>query len=115
MSIAGDYDILGTAVTVTVEPLNDDLCGDTSAGDRLIRINTKLRGDTQVETFYHELTHFILEHTGVAAILTDEQNEAVAQGLGMALSYTVSKNVLPRVLTPSEEAKALYAEGATNE
>ena len=102
MSIPSTINILGTTFTVKVENIAEE-AGLTETWKRQITIDSGLTPEAQVETFYHELVHAILEQTGVAHALDDKQNEAVAQGLGMALAMVMSTNNLPAYVFKESE------------
>lgn len=78
--------VLGTVFTVKVEKLPPDLCGDSHVSTRTIRISSELPRDLQYETFWHEVSHIILDHTGIDYMLDEKVQELVAQGFGIALA-----------------------------
>lgn len=46
--------------------------------------------DIRLETFYHEVVHAMLGHTGLDYTLTARQNELFAQMLGIAMRSVVA-------------------------
>jgi hypothetical protein len=93
--IPSEVNVLGTTFRVEIGGLSPDDCGDSAVAERRIRISPTIPESVQVETFYHELVHVILGHTGLDYLLTEQEQEAFAQGLGMALTYVVTANQLP--------------------
>lgn len=89
--------VLGTEFDVVVEPLGDKTAGESIVHERRIRVDAGMMRSVQVETFYHELMHVMLRHTGLDALLSEQEEEAFAQGLGVALAFVVSANVLPKL------------------
>lgn len=87
--------ILGSTYYVNVVATADDACGESNAPARTIKIDPGFPVDTQIETFYHEVTHILLEQLGLNKLLTDAQDELFAQSLGMALAQLVQNNNLP--------------------
>ena len=81
MNLNRTVNILGTSIQVMTVPMADE-CGESDADQRVIKIDTQVPLDTQLETFYHEVTHIILALSGVGVVLTAQQEEAVAQALG---------------------------------
>ena len=77
--------------------------GSANPVNRTISLDDSLAPSVMVETFYHELVHAILMHTGHQEHFDEKQNEALAQGLGMTLAFVVAANELPRLPFNSEE------------
>lgn len=102
MRIPSEVNVLGTTFVVKVEPMTGDDCGETLAASRIIRIDSGLAPAVQVETFYHELMHAMLDHTGLCHLLTPQGQEAFCQGLGMALTYVLTANEMPTLKGDSE-------------
>ncbi len=88
--------ILGTEFMVRLRPLEEGVAGLSEICDRTISVDETLPKEVQLETFYHELIHTMLGHLGLSALLKEGEEEAIAQGLGMALCYVVQANDLPR-------------------
>jgi len=88
--------ILGTVFQVRVVPLSDGLHGESSQAGRYIAVDESLDECQQLETFYHELVHAILDHGGYDSVLGEDKQEALAQYLGMVLTYVQSFNELPK-------------------
>lgn len=99
MSFPKSVEILGSAFAVTVAPLDSTQAGFSSACDRVLRINSELPAETQVETFYHEVVHMWLELAGFNHLVGDGVDEALAQHLGYCLSLFVSTNPALPALT----------------
>jgi hypothetical protein len=97
MVLPPNINILGTTYSVVVCDLGEHLDGFTEPSQRTIKVDSKLRQDAQVETFYHELIHAMMAHVGLSSLLKERKEEAIAQGLGMALAYVVTANELPRL------------------
>lgn len=95
--IPTEINLLGTTFRVQVCPMDKTDAGVTETCARLIQINEEMPADVQVETFYHELVHAILDHTGVGSGFTPEQNEQLAQCIGMSLTYLMAANQLPKL------------------
>ena len=86
-----------------VDTLPSDQMGESCIGERYIRIKSGLRDDVALEVFYHELTHCFLDITGVGHILTEDQNEAIAQAMGACLTLYVSRNEVPAIRGSNEQ------------
>lgn len=86
--------ILGQEFTVLKvnDSAEESLCGSMQDAERIITINTNLDTDVQDETFYHEVVHASLALTGVGMLLTDKQEEAVCQALGLSLAGLIKNN-----------------------
>jgi hypothetical protein len=78
-------EIMGLKFDVTVEDIGGEDAGSSDACERTIKIDSKMPRSTQVETFYHELTHMWLELSGYSKLLGPELDEALAQSLGVAM------------------------------
>ena len=92
MSLPNEIVILGSTYKVVAEPLEGDDCGITEVHKRLIRIDSETPYEVQVETLMHELVHAMLGHMGIDYLLDPKTEEAVAQGLGMCLTYVLAAN-----------------------
>jgi hypothetical protein len=98
MKLPREVNILGTPFAVVeVDQIEMSDCGESSQHGRVIRIDSKLDDDAKVETFYHELVHMVFAHMGYGRLLRDDLDEALAQGLGMALCFIVTANDLPKL------------------
>jgi len=91
--IPSEVTILGSVFDVRIVKCADDACGESDAPMREIKIDPHFPYDTQVETFYHEVIHIMLEQTGLSKILTEAQDEQFAQALGVALAQLISSNL----------------------
>lgn len=90
------FDLLGTEFRVLSDVLGDD-AGSSSQTDREIFIDSRLSDCAKAEVFYHELTHMILDHSGLSEFIDDKLLEAICQQMGVALSYVISHNNLPKL------------------
>lgn len=87
--LPSEIQVLGTTYTVVIEPLSE--ChGQTDYAHRRISINMDDPDDIRLETFYHEVVHAMLGHTGLDYTLTARQNELFAQMLGIAMRSVVA-------------------------
>ncbi len=93
MNMPTSVNILGAKFRVLLEA-PDDPCnaGESSDCKRTIKIAPDLPVEVQVETLYHEVVHMMLKLSGVSHALTDELDEAVAQGIGFALTQFLTNN-----------------------
>lgn len=96
-----NLDILGYGFSVTVQPMEVDQAGESDACGLSIKINEALPPSVQAETFYHEVSHMLLDLGGYSHLLGKRQSEALSQYLGMALLQLISKN--PSLPTLEEE------------
>lgn len=94
-------DVLGTHFEVHEHLFprdrEEEQWGESHQAQRRILVQKDARPDVKVEIFYHELAHIILCHSGMSDILTDQEHEAIAQCFGVALSYILTHNKLPKV------------------
>lgn len=104
MSIPNELNILGYTFSVERYSLDEEEHedGHSIARNRVMAIDDSLPHSAQVEVFYHELIHLMLDHTGLSNMLDDKQQEVFAQCLGVTLAYVVTANQLP-TLRPLEE------------
>jgi hypothetical protein len=84
--------ILGTMFEVVEDSLPSGDCGTTQQHLRLICIDRDMPYDAQIETLFHEITHAVLKHLGYDQLLGDEIEEALCQGMGVALSFIIGAN-----------------------
>jgi hypothetical protein len=82
--------IMNTLFNVTEKAIED--CGESNQPEREIIIDKKLATVTKVETFYHEVAHMMLVHSGYANLLKEPLEEALAQYLGVALAELITFN-----------------------
>lgn len=108
MALPKEVNLFGTTIHVHFVSDIDESdynCGETDMKARTIQIRADLPLGVAVETFYHELTHVILDHLGLCHLLTEEQEELFAQSFGVALTYLVSANTLPGLPQPPGDIK----------
>lgn len=71
--------VLGQWVKVEhVDLVKEDIHGDACAVTRVIRIETTLEGDHYGRIMKHETEHMRLRLSGLAELMTDELEEALA-------------------------------------
>ena len=66
--------------------------GESSDTNRTITIDPSYPLEVRNETLCHEIVHMMLAMTGLCHNLTEQQEEAVAQGIGLALAHLVKHN-----------------------
>lgn len=82
--------VLGDYYSVVVKPIEE--CGTCEPHLRTITLDSSLKPHVLAETFYHELVHAILAQSGVAEILDEKQEEAVAQAVGAGMAQFLRNN-----------------------
>lgn len=85
--------ILGSTFDVCVEHIQKEgLVGEMDTIRRTIRLDPNVPYDTQLETFWHEIIHGMLNQGGYGSLLSEEKEEAIVQFLGVALLDFLSTN-----------------------
>lgn len=77
----------------------DDALGVFKPNKRHIAIHPKTHDKLVWTTFWHESAHVALWESGVANVLTEEQNEAVADAIGQYLSGMMKAGML-KIISP---------------
>jgi len=79
-----DFKTTVLGMTVTVQHVHklrvgdDDCEGACYASERLIKIDDSITGDRYRRVVDHELAHMLLRISGMAEVLTEQQEEAIA-------------------------------------
>jgi hypothetical protein len=104
-----ELNLFGTTFRIIYDPginsEDDGTCGETDVVERTIRIHPDLSPAVEIETFYHELAHVVMDHMGISSLLSSDEEEVFAQGFGVALTYLVSANTLPALPGKEGESK----------
>lgn len=82
------YSHLGPVPVIPVENLakNDEAHGKAKFLERIIQIEPKQTASAAWQTFFHEMTHYILWDSGLQNVLEDKQVEAVCDAVGTYLA-----------------------------
>lgn len=91
------YDVVRNPATVSEA---GNVIGLFDYDARRIYISNDVAIDAQLESFYHEVVHAILSHSGLTNLLDEKMEEAVCSALATGLLRFVSDNdQLPRSVT----------------
>lgn len=78
--------VCGRPYNIVKAHIQDGTLGETDSSSRTISLEPGLDAQRAYEILVHELIHATLYETGVANVLDDKQNEAVADAVALAFS-----------------------------
>lgn len=91
-------EFLGTTISIkrmdelTVD--GNEAWGSYEAQSRIICISTKTPTDRQWPILFHELSHAILDITGLSHLFSNKQQEAICDSFGNALAQLIMEGGL---------------------